>query len=105
METEVWLFKCEWISAAVDQEINFCGRGVRNDSDTCCGDSGGPLFGVDREGQATCLLGVVSGGNGFCKTGSVFTRADVLPPQFFTQYDYEYFYEYDSEHNYDHEEP
>ena len=105
METEVWLFKCEWIYTGMDQEINICGRGVRDDSDACCGDSGGPLFGVDREGSATCLYGVVSGGDEFCKTGGIFTRADVLPPKFVTHYDYEYLYDYDYEYDYHYEEP
>ena len=96
METEVWLFKCEWIRAGVDQETNICGRGVRDDSDACCGDSGGPLFGVDREGSATCLYGVASGGDEFCKTGSIFTRADVLPSYLVVDYDYEYYHDYEA---------
>ena len=92
METEVWVFRCEWRNA--DQETNICGRGVRDDSDACCGDSGGPLFGVDREGDATCLYGVVSGGDKFCKEGGIFTRADLLPRSILSDYDYEYDYEY-----------
>ena len=88
-----WIFRCEWRNHA-NQEINICGRGVRDDSDACCGDSGGPLFGVDREGDATCLYGVVSGGDGHCKEGGLFTRADLLPRYIVSDYDYENDYEY-----------
>ena len=96
METEGWIFKCEWMwkSEKVDQEKNICGRGVREESTGCCGDSGGPLFGVDRDGNATCLYGVVSGGDDDCKEGNVFTRADVLPKRYVSDDDYDHDYEY-----------
>ena len=100
METEVWIFKCKWEWSSVDEEKNICGRGVREESTGCCGDSGSALFGVDREGNATCLYGVVSGTDTGCKVGTVFTRADVLQ-RYVSDHDYEYVYEYD----YDYEEP
>ena len=103
METEVWIFKCKWEWSGVDDETNICGRGVREKSAGCCGDSGSALFGVDREGSATCLYGVVSGGTtDSCTVGDVYTRADVLQ-RYVSDHDYEYVYDYDYDYNY--EEP
>ena len=77
MELELWLMTCDWQGA--DPRVTICARGATDDSDGCCGDSGGPMFGVDRYGNATCLYGVVGAGDPLCKKGSLFTRAAVLP--------------------------
>ena len=62
-----------WESHAPVAEMEVCMLG--NNKSGCYGDSGGPLFPVDKDDKAMCLYGTVSYGSKFCTGGvSIFMR-------------------------------
>ncbi len=57
-----------------NRDYQICAISPTHERDTCEGDSGGPMYPVDRYGTPKCLYGLVSWGSTYCTGDGIYTR-------------------------------